>query len=50
MREGESIISADICAEVCADPFGASNMSPGLFSEAAYEAFVIDRVDYRLKV
>ena len=32
------------------DPFGASNVSPSLFAEAGYEAFVINRVDWRIKV
>lgn len=32
------------------DPFGASSVTPTLWAEAGFEYFVIDRIDYRIKV
>ena len=32
------------------DPFGSSNVSPSLWAELGFYAFVINRIDYRIKV
>ena len=32
------------------DPFGSSNMSPALWAMTGFNASVINRIDYRIKV